>query len=69
MTPKQLRKAREVLNITIRELARVSGVSANSIWRIEVGETDPKASTLAKLQDALEANGAVFGPKDQVKTK
>lgn len=44
-----LRSARNFLNVSIRELAKVSGVSTSQILRIESGEFDAKVSTLLRI--------------------
>lgn len=51
---KNLRKIRIKKNYTVRILAGLSGVSKNQISRIELGETDPRISTLQNLALALE---------------
>jgi Predicted transcriptional regulators len=47
---KQFRKAR---GMTVRRLARLSGVSHVEILRIESGEVSPSLDTLLKLSIAL----------------
>lgn len=49
-----VRLVREARGLTQEDLARASGVSQNSISRIETGERKPRKSTLAKLAKALE---------------
>ncbi len=49
-----IREAREELELSIRELARRSGISAGQISRIESGDVDkPSPSTLSALAAAL----------------
>lgn len=50
----RLKALREERNISIRELARRSGLSANALSMIERGLTSPSVSTLNKLGGALE---------------
>ncbi len=50
----RLRALREERNISMRELARRSGLSANALSMIERSLTSPSVSTLSKLSDALE---------------
>lgn len=50
----RLRSLREDRNMSIRGLARKSGLSANALSMIERGKTSPSVSTLYKLADALE---------------
>lgn len=57
ITPAQCRMARAALQIGVRELAEISGVSAMTITRFETGKTKGYAETLDKLQRALEAAG------------
>ncbi len=48
-----LRQLREERGISIRELGRISGMSANALSMIERGLTSPSVSTLYRLTDAL----------------
>ena len=48
-----LREVRRRRALTIRELGERSGVHRDTIHRIELGETDPRPSTIRKLADAL----------------
>ncbi len=49
----QLRQLRDERGISMRELSRISGLSANALSMIERGLTSPSVSTLYKLTDAL----------------
>jgi len=49
----RLRELREEQNLSIRALARLSGLSANALSMIERGKTSPSVSTLYKVADAL----------------
>jgi transcriptional regulator with XRE-family HTH domain len=49
----ELRAIREKRGLSIRALARASGISANAISMIERGRTSPSVSTLYKMADAL----------------
>ncbi len=49
----RLRALREEQKMSIRGLARKSGLSANALSMIERGKTSPSVSTLYKLADAL----------------
>jgi transcriptional regulator with XRE-family HTH domain len=74
LTPKQCRAARIFLDWTqkdLEEATRAQGkdkigkgrddyVSAVTIGEFERGQTDPKVSTLLKLQRALERAGIIF---------
>jgi transcriptional regulator with XRE-family HTH domain len=48
-----LRQLREERGISIRELSRMSGLSANALSMIERGLSSPSVSTLYRLTDAL----------------
>jgi transcriptional regulator with XRE-family HTH domain len=60
---KELRRRRV---LTLRELEEESGVSYNTIWRLENGYTDARPSTIRKLAAALgvEASELVAAAKD-----
>ena len=60
ITPAQIRAARALLGWKQTDLAERAGVSEISIKNIERGATDPRGSTLAKLQSAFEAAGVQF---------
>ena len=51
--------ARAALRLSVRDVAEASGVTANTISRIENG-ADAKASTLDAIRRALESAGVVF---------
>ena len=59
MNGDQLRMARALLRLGIRELAAISGADKMAIVRMEAGRK-PHAATEAKLKTALEARGIVF---------
>jgi transcriptional regulator with XRE-family HTH domain len=50
----RLRKLRMERGLSIRELARKSGLSANAISLIERGQTSPSVSTLYLLSEAMQ---------------
>jgi transcriptional regulator with XRE-family HTH domain len=52
--------ARAGLNIGIRELAEITGVSAMTISRFERGRSRGQSESVIKLQRALEAAGVIF---------
>jgi transcriptional regulator with XRE-family HTH domain len=60
MTSEQLRMARALLRLGLRELSARAEVSRAAIVRMEAGRGKPHAATEAKLQRALEAMGVVF---------
>lgn len=49
----QIKTARENLGITAVELAKRTGTERSTIARIETGRTNPTASTLKSIADAL----------------
>lgn len=52
--------ARAALEIGVRELAIMAGVSAMTVTRFENGRSAGYADTLQKLRTALEAAGVIF---------
>jgi transcriptional regulator with XRE-family HTH domain len=61
--PEQIRMARGALKLGVRELAEKTGLTANTISRVENG-AESMASTLEKIQRALEAAGVEFIPEN-----
>lgn len=59
MKPVQIKMARAGLGIGVRELAEISGVTANTISRIENGG-DARQSTIEAIKKALETAGVIF---------
>ena len=55
----QVRMGRAAVGWSVRELARSAGVTPNTISRIENGG-DALASTMERLQIALEGAGVIF---------
>jgi transcriptional regulator with XRE-family HTH domain len=55
-----LHRLREAHNMSMRALAKTSGLSANALSMIERGKTSPSVSTLYKLADALDVPVTVF---------
>jgi transcriptional regulator with XRE-family HTH domain len=49
----KLRELRRVRVLTLRELEEESGVSYNTIWRLENGHRQARPSTIRKLATAL----------------
>lgn len=63
MNANQLRMARAALRWSVRDLAEKSGITANTISRIENG-SDTRTSTVEALKRALEEGGVVFIPEN-----
>ena len=61
ITREQVKMARAALGWGVRELAEKAGTTANTVSRFENG-ADAMGGTLAKIEAALEAAGAVFIP-------
>jgi transcriptional regulator with XRE-family HTH domain len=53
MNVDKLRKLRRLRVLTLRELEEESGVSYNTIWRLENGHRQARPSTIRKLATAL----------------
>lgn len=64
ITPQQIRGARAMLGLTQAALAEAAGLSKTALNNIERGSADPKVSTLAAIQRALEAAGVIFVPEN-----
>jgi transcriptional regulator with XRE-family HTH domain len=64
LTPVQCRMARAALQIGVRDLAKMAGVSPMTVTRFENGQSGGHADTLRKLQRALEEAGLEFIPEN-----
>ena len=60
----QVRMGRAAVGWSVRELARNAGVTPNTISRIENGG-DALASTMERIQTALEDAGVIFIDADE----
>ena len=60
ITPTLCRMARAALNVGVRDVAKLAGVSAMTVTRFENGHSQGYPETLEKLQAALEAAGVIF---------
>lgn len=56
----RLKELRQMREISIRALARLSGLSANALSMIERGRSSPSVSTLYKLAESLEVPITAF---------
>lgn len=65
----RLRQLRDERGISMRALARLSGLSANALSMIERGLTSPSVSTLHKLSVALQVPIVAFFRQEPVKQK
>jgi len=59
MNPAQCRMARAATGLGVRELAKLAGVSPDTVARLERGETI-RPNTIAAIRAALEAAGVQF---------
>ena len=55
---KKLRELRRLRVLTLRELEEESGVSYNTIWRLENGHRQARPSTIRRLAAALRVEPA-----------
>jgi transcriptional regulator with XRE-family HTH domain len=60
ITRAQIRAARALIGWTQTDLAQASGISQVAIKNLERGATDPRASTLTGIQNALDRAGVMF---------
>jgi transcriptional regulator with XRE-family HTH domain len=60
ITPGQIRAARGLLGWTQAQLAKEAGLSEVAVKNLERGRSDPRASTLAAIQEAFSRAGVVF---------
>jgi transcriptional regulator with XRE-family HTH domain len=58
--PAQCRMARAALQIGVRDLAELAGLSAMTVTRFENGHSAGSAETLGALRNALQAAGVEF---------
>ena len=65
----RLRDLREQRNVSMRSLAKMSGLSANGLSMIERNLTSPSVSTLTKLAKALEVPVAAFFREQNEKSR
>jgi transcriptional regulator with XRE-family HTH domain len=65
----QLKKLREERKVSMRSLARLSGLSANALSMIERGITSPSVSTLMKLSTALQVPITAFFRSEPAREK
>ncbi|MAZ02533.1 MAG: hypothetical protein CMN56_05285 [Sneathiella sp.] len=64
ITSQQCRMARAALNITVRDLAEATGLSAMTITRFENGKNKGSPDTLQTIAAAFQGRGIVFIPAD-----
>jgi len=68
LTVKQLRGARALSGLGVRELAKIAGLSPTAVSQLENGRIkSPRASTLERLRTALEDHGVEFGSKGWIR--
>ena len=54
----RLRELRRQKVLSMRELEEMSGVSYNTIWRLETGKTGAQPRTIRRIAEALGVNPA-----------
>lgn len=52
-TPEKIKERRLELGMSRKSLAEAAGITYNAVWRIETGQREPLAGTLATLAKAL----------------
>ena len=65
ITPAQSRAARGLIGWSREKLAEVGAVPIRTVADFELGNTTPRASTVAAIRAALEAAGVEFTNGDQ----
>ncbi|REL24821.1 XRE family transcriptional regulator [Rhodohalobacter sp. SW132] len=50
---KQIKERRDTLGITQPDLAEMSGISVNTLYKIETGQANPTLKVLNKIADIL----------------
>ncbi len=64
MTPEQARAARAILRVGVRDVAEATGVTPNTVSRIEAptenGKRGPQASTIAAIRSWYETKNIEF---------
>ncbi len=65
----RLRQLRDERDVSMRALARRSGLSANALSMIERGLTSPSVSTLSKLSNALQVPITAFFRQEPLREK
>ena len=63
LLPIQCKMARTALGLGVRDIAKLAGVSPNTIARLERGE-EMRAATVAAIGAALESAGVEFIPEN-----
>ncbi len=57
---RKLRQLRRHMVLSMRELEERSGVSYNTVWRLETGRTGAQPRTIRKLAEALNVEPSVL---------
>ena len=60
ISPRQIQAARALLGWSQQNLADRAILALNTVKLLEVGKTDPKATTIAAIKAALESGGIEF---------
>ena len=66
ITPVQLRMARAALQLTVRELGALAGISATTVTRIENNQTKPHAASMQAFAKVFRERGLLFVAGDDL---
>lgn len=69
ITGDQIRMARAMLKLGVRDLAQMASVAPMTISRLENGQSGGLGETLGKIQKALEVAGIAFIEEDAASLK
>ncbi len=69
ISPTQMRAARAILDYSQGQVAEQIGIAANTLSKIESGQTDPSGSRIQEIQSFYELNGIEFTQNDGVQRK
>lgn len=58
--PERIKERRQKLRLTQQELSTLSGIPRTYLAQIENGKSDPKASTVVKIANALKVSVGYF---------
>ncbi|PCJ96276.1 MAG: transcriptional regulator [Flavobacteriaceae bacterium] len=53
MIGKSIKERRKMLRVTQTQLAELAGISVNTLYKIERGQTNPTLGTLTKIANVL----------------
>jgi transcriptional regulator with XRE-family HTH domain len=62
---RRLRELRRQKVLSMRELEEISGVSYNTVWRLETGKTGAQPRTIRRIADALGVDPAELVKREE----